>query len=341
MGVYNYYPKNSTAGQTFGIATYTPSVQKMMFIVAHGKGECGDGSLAVLQNLSKWGDSWNGGWKDLKLAADKYGIVLVWVNTSSTSFFGQGELTFALDWGLKKFPTIPEAKTWGLGHSLGGRGWMLYFYTELTLAKRMAGVIISAAGPYPTSDQFQNIVDSNAKVWGVTATNDTESGTDPIYTRKIYDSVKAINPGARVIVSEFPTGTWSASTAHNAVLTKLTRDPIEVTASITRGIVAGLPIKMNLYEWCLSNPRGSIYQDPTLFYTGPKYPNVTIKDVNHDYERKICEINWQDGQQQTIVKAATGDRIVNVFQRKDSNGNELVDVKFATAPTLPFGPYRK
>lgn len=339
MGVYNYYPKNST-GQTFGIATYVPTVKNMMCIVLHGKGECGDGSLAVLQNLSKWGDSWNGGWKDLKLNADKYGIVLVWVNTTNPSFFGSGEIDFALNWALAKFPTIPEAKTWGLGHSLGGRGWMMFFYTELAKAKRIAGCIVSAAGPYPYSDQFQNIIDAGAKIWGVTATNDTVMGTAPIYTRDIYDKCKALNAGAHVIISEFPTGTWSSSSAHNAVLTKLTRDPIEVTPAITRGIVAGLPIKMNIYQWMLSNIRGTTYQDPTLFYSGPKYPNEPILYVNHDYNRKIAEITWASGAIENVV-APTGDYITNVFERKDSNKNILLDFNLNLGATFTKGPYRK
>lgn len=338
MGTYNYYPKNTT-GQTFGIATYVPTVKNMMYVVTHGIGQCGDGGLAVLQSLVKWGDTWDGGWKYLKLAADKYGIVLVWVNTTNPGFFGLGELPFALNWALAKFPTIPESKTWAFGHSLGGRGWMLFWYTELALAKRLAGAIISAAGPYPFSDQFQNIVDAGSRVWGVTATNDTASGTDPTYTRSIYDKCKLISSSARVIISEFPSSTWTSASAHNNVLYKITRDPIEVSSSITRGITAGLPIKMNLYQWCLSNPRGSTYQDPTLFYSGPKYPNVTIVDVNYSVDNGLASIHWSDGSF-TTVKASTGDGIHNFFHRLDSSGRQLTTVDFNLAVSKTYGPLK-
>lgn len=341
MGVYNYYPKGSTSSQTFGIATYTPTVKNMMYIVTHGIGQCGNGSLSVLQSLVKWGDTWDGGWKYLKLAADKYGIVLVWVNTANPDFFGKGELPFALNWALAKFPTIPESKTWAFGHSLGGRGWMLFWYVELTYAKRLAGAIISAAGPYPSSDQYQNISDSGAKIWGVCATNDTTSGTDPIYVRQIYDKTKAINSAAHVMVSEFPSGTWSSDTAHNAVLVKLTKDPIEVTASITRGL-SGTSIRMNLYQWCLSNPRGSIYQDPTVYYVGPKYPNTPILNVNYDMERKIALIKWADSSQQYIQSNSTG-TVVNIFERLDDNNHIKLDVTYLNGTTKTIktiGPYK-
>jgi hypothetical protein len=33
---------------------------------------------------------------------------------------------------------------------------------------------------------------------------------------------------------------------------------------------------MNVYEFMLSNPRGSIYQEPTLTYTGAKYATDTV-----------------------------------------------------------------
>lgn len=348
MGVYNYYPKGSTSSQTFGIATYVPTTIKAMIVVGHGLGECGDGGLSILTTISKWGDSWNGGWKDLKLNADKYGIVLVWMNTSSTSKYSSGEIEFALDWGLSKFASkgITESNSFYLGHSLGWYGAGRYFFNSLTRAKRFAGTFASASGPYGSgwteaqiTALMQNLVDAGLKIWGVTATNDTTSGTDPKWVRYLYDRVKAISASAHTIVSEFPSGTWSSSSAHNAVLTKLTRSPIEVTPTITRGITTGLPIKMDIYQWMLSNPRGSIYQDPTLFYSGPKYADVTIVDVNYSITKGLALIKWSNGEF-TTVKAATGDSILNFYHRLDSLKRQKVTVDYNIAPSVDYGPLK-
>lgn len=273
-----YYPKSAT--QTFGIATvvpdnYDPSKQYMTWIIGAGIGERGNGSTAALQNLVGWG-----GFGNLKTAANIYKFILVFVNTANN--YEKGEFQYALKWAEDHLP-VDENNINVLGHSLGSYGAGNYAFSDKEFCKKINIWFCSASGPYSNKSIYQNIVDNNIKVWGVTAANDKSSGTNPIYVTQLYDKIKAIKPDAEVIITEFPATTWpDARTAHNAVLSRLTGISwTGISLDMIRGRKLTTAPKMSIYQWALSNPKGSIYQSPDHAYTGPKWaaPIVTKPPV--------------------------------------------------------------
>lgn len=347
-----YYPKSST--QTFGIATvtpdtYDPSKKYMTWIVGAGIGERGDGSEAALQKLSGWG-----GFGNIKSAVDKYDYILVFVNTANN--YEKGEYQYALSWAEKNLSVDPN-NICVLTHSLGGYGAGNYGFSDAAFTSKINIWFNSASGPYSNSAFYQNLVNAGVKVWGVTAANDTISGTNPKYVTQVYDKLKVIDPDNDVMVVLFPSTTWpDGKIAHNAVLgrlTGLTYTGIDV--SMFSGKTLTAPPKMNIYEWAKSNPKGSIYQKPDHAYTGPVYPQqepVPLPEPTPTapvYLSKIyiegaataknllAEIIWSDAKKE-IIKAPTGVTIQYMIPEV-IEGRLKLKVKFSNKSTsTPYGP---
>lgn len=335
-----YFYKGITTDQTFGLTEYMPStVVRALLVVGHGQGECNIGDLAGCKFSSGWG-----GWWWIKDQAEKLGIAVLFLNTSSTSKYSLKEYQYAVDWGQKRYAHLGITKdnTWVLGHSLGSYGAGRYAFIDAVaaFAKKVAGWIISASGPYNsgwTADKLATLMkimaDADLKVWGVTALNDTAMGTAPIYTTQVFDKMKALNPAAKVVMSIFPATQWDATTAHNMVLNRLTQVPIGIPAGITKGLKdPSLPLKMSVFQWMLANPRGSIWQEPTQPYVGALYAGdpvpvpvpvptptpttpIYIKDVNYALKGGFFAIKWRDASPPQVVRPPVGDSIKNVFDR--------------------------
>jgi hypothetical protein len=324
-----FFPKSAT--QTFGLAvlkpdSYTPSKKYMLWIVGHGIGECGDGSQSALNKAYGWG-----GWGHIKTAVNTYDFIQVYLNTASTSHYRLKEYQYAIEWAKAKYSIDPN-NICVLGHSLGSYGAGNSAFPDSNFAKQINIWFCSASGPFGPDITFTNVAKYGVKVWGVTATNDSAVGTNPRYVRQLYSRLKAINPNHPVMVSEFPSTTWptpigakGSTVAHNAVLGRLTQHP---SIGVTPAITSGLPpvklgtltlMRMNVYQWAKSNPKGSIYQHPTSAFVGPKYavvdtlvtlprdtvvaapttkPTVRGVLVTHDNNNRysiITTIHWSDG----------------------------------------------
>lgn len=336
-GIIRYFPKGSTADQTHGLTEYYPDVEvRMALIVGHGIGERGDESLAALQKSSGWG-----GWANIKLNADKYGIILVFVNTSHDYEFG--EYQYALQWVKKRYPALSN-NIWVWGHSLGSYGVGKYATKDTAFVSGLAGWIASASGDftYFITSQYQNLVKYGVKVWGVTAVNDVVSGTSPRPERELFTQMKAIDPKAYVIKTEFPNTEWptpagtsGSATAHNAVLSRLSQAPPYYSKGdfslITYGIESNSILKMNVYQWMLSNPKGSIYQDPTHYYVGPQYDSVIFPTPTPIPVPKVAfrefiqtgdgvyKITWSDGTGETF-RIPSGDILLQHYSRPTADG---------------------
>jgi hypothetical protein len=111
-----------------------------------------------------------------------------------------------------------------------------------------------------------------------------------------------------VTVIEYPAGIWTSSSAHNAVLAKITADSLNTTISIsTRGatIPSSPKFKMNIYQWAQSNPKGSIAKlitdDPGAVFPQPdpmpttkiiKRVGFNISDPDSTRNNQVIEIFW-------------------------------------------------
>lgn len=366
-GTITYYPKGSTPEQTQGLTEFYPVIPaQAVLIIAPGIGERNSGDLAGCKLSSGWG-----GWGNIKVNADKYGFILVFINT--THDYEYGEFQFALKWTKKKYPSLSNS-VWVWGHSLGSYGAGKYAMKDTAFVSQIAGWVASASGDFTgyITTQYKNLVKYGVKVWGVTAANDVVSGTSPKPIRDLYTQMKAIDPKAYVIKTEFPSTEWpndypttsprGSKVAHNAVLGRLSQAPPYYSKGnlslITFGIASNSVLKMNVYQWMLSNPRGSVYQDPTQVYIGPRSDTVFIatdpipgtapapstdttayyiKDVNYAIRGGFLAIQWTDGKSPQIVKPASGDAIVNVYDRV-VNGQRVLTVDYAIAPNKTFGP---
>lgn len=366
MGTYNYFWKDKTPDQKFGLTQYVCG-GRIVVLVGHGQGECNSGDLAGCKFSSGWG-----GWYWIKILAELLGFDLIFLNTTLASKYSLKEYQFALEWVKKKYPEdVWKKNVWVLGHSLGSYGAGKYAFIEfLQFANQIAGWIVSASGNYginPIANLFKMLVDAGCCVFGVTAVNDTVSGTTPLPTTQLYPNMKALNANAKVIISEFPATEWpndypplhptGSKAAHNNVLGRITQKPIGVRPEITKGIAAGKPFRMNIGEWMISNPRGSVYQDPTLPFTGPIFDGpipvpipppavVYIKDLNWTFKGDSVLIAWRDGSPPDKLGGTLSDgRIIsNIYDRVVSKDtvNERVSLTLTfTNNSTPYTIDRK
>jgi pimeloyl-ACP methyl ester carboxylesterase len=348
MGTTTYYYKNKTSTQTHGLTEIYPTITpKMVLIIGHGLGERNTGDITGCKKSSGWG-----GWANIKAAADVYGIIQIYINTTNNYEFG--EYQFALSWAKKKYSTLGlNNKIWVLGHSLGSYGAGRYAFKDTTFCQGVAGWIMSASGDFTPfaltgGNLWQNLVTYQVKVWGVTATNDTVSGTTPAPITEMYSEVKALDAGAHVMKTVFPNTEWTAASSHNQVLNRITGRPLYYSGGnwklITTGLLTVNNIQMNLYQWMLSNPRTSTYQDPTQAYIGAQYPtppasaSIEIKDYNITAGGVVL-LTWTDNTSE-YLRPLSGDSVDNIYIRKDSLKRLLITVDYAIAPTVTKGPLK-
>lgn len=382
MGTITYFPKGSSYSSTQGITLIYPAVTpKMILIVGHGAGETNSGDLAGCQESSGWG-----GWGNIKTKADVYGIILIFINTTDASKYSSNEYQNAMTWARNRYPTLINM-IWVLGHSLGSYGAGNYAFTDGTFASHTAGWIATGSGPFtPTSGLWSNLVNNNVKVWGVTAENDTVMGTYPGVIKNIYTQMKALNSSAHVLKTVFPSTEWpnnktiykpppnetevavnadgtlkiGSTTAHNAVLSRVTGTPLYYSKGnwtlITTGDGGTANILMNLYQWMLSNPKTSIYQDPTLTFSGPKYSNPVTPPPpppappqyfkSFIFTPPVFGITWTDGTNTstTIYSIPSGYVIDQLYTNMITSDGELREylkldmLNGATPLSKTFGP---
>jgi predicted esterase len=125
--VKTFYEKG--AERPFGYATVTApgfdaTKPVRVVIVLHGQGECGDGSLPDLRRMMAWG-GWYVDAKHTSLlgAVNRWPVVYMFVQTSSTSKFASGEIDFILDEVNKRFVTLGALPV-VVDVSLGGFGFI-------------------------------------------------------------------------------------------------------------------------------------------------------------------------------------------------------------------------
>jgi hypothetical protein len=187
------------------------------------------------------------------------------------------------------------------------------------------------------------------------------SGTSPRPIRELYAQMKAIDPKAYVVKTEFPvtewptpTGTNGSATAHNAVLSRLSQAPPYYSKGdfslITFGIASNSTLKQNVYQWMLSNPKGSIYQDPTNYYVGPLYdsvmfpkptpipaPTASVYFKNFIDTRPVFGVTWSDGTQ-TVWRLPAGATIKEVYTNGDAKASgQYLKITYSTGSKV-FGP---
>jgi hypothetical protein len=257
-------------------AGYDASKKYPTWIICHGKGEINDGSLKGITHTYE-----HPLFEYLRANLDKYGIIGVWVNTDS-HFYSRGEIQWNLDWAEANLPT-DKNQNGLLAHSLGFYGSAHYALTDPAFCKRLAVIFPSSSGPYADdSPIFKNMVDADNRVWAICSLQDAgdaatgDSGTTFRHTQKIYEKMKILSLEAKVILTTVPLGTFkdSATTkagiiAHNACIGRITDGLLYLNEKITQGVPIGQPLKMDIYQWALSNPRGSVYKAPTEAYIAP------------------------------------------------------------------------
>lgn len=372
MGTITYFPKGSSYSATQGITLIYPSVTpKMILIIGPGIGESNVGDLTGCKKSSGWG-----GWGNIKVAADIYGIIQIYINTTEASAYSNNEYENAVTWARNRYSNLTNS-IWILGHSFGSYGAGKFAFKDTTMCSRVAGWIVSGSGnfvPFALTDGnlWQNLVNNGVKVWGVHAAGDCATGPTPI--RELYTQMKALSASARVIKSEFPLSEWPidckpsgaasedpftrSSAAHNAVLNRITSRPMYYSKGnfslITTGITSSLLIKMNIYQWMLSNPRTSIYQDPTLSFTAPKYsttpttppptPTTTVYYKQFiDTRDNNFGVTWSDNTSTvyTVPDGYTVDHVRTGFSSVDGESREFLKIKMLSGATVlekQFGP---
>jgi hypothetical protein len=376
MGTITYYPKGSSYSSTQGITLIYPAVTpRMILIIGPGIGERNSGDLAGCKLSSGWG-----GWGGIKSAADVYGIIQIYINT--TNNYENSEYQNAMTWARGRYPTLVNM-IWIWGHSLGSYGAGNYAFTNSTFAQQAAGWIQSGPGPFTSSSTlWNNLVNNGIKVWGVTAENDTVMGTYPGVVKNTYTQMKALSSSARVIKSVFPSTEWlnnktiyeedgitvatnpdgtkkiGSTTAHNAVLNRLSTRPRPYYSKgnfrlITTGLLTSNDIVMDVFQWMLSNPKTSIYQDPTSAYSSPKYSNpttppppppaTTLYFKAFFYDGAFA-ITWTDGPDSSYVLPAgnTLHQLYEAFSAVDGESRPYLMVKMKDGANVitqkQFGP---
>jgi hypothetical protein len=313
-------------------AGYISSKKYPTWLVCHGLGEINDGSLAGITHTYE-----HPLFEYLRAKADQYGIILVFVNTDS-HFYSRGEIPWNLDWAEANLPT-DKNQNGLIAHSLGFYGSSHYALTDPAFCARLAVIFPSSSGPYPdNSPIFKNMVDANNRVWAICSLQDAgdpatgDSGTNFHHTAKIYTEMKALRSDAKVMLTTIPAGTFKDSAtqkagniAHNAAIGRLTDGLVYLNAAITQGIPADLPLKMDIYQWALSNPRGSAYRPPTESFasvTSPVSSPVQAPPITPSNPKTIrsmifgpdgisasivTTIQYTDGSAE-VIRAAKGDR---------------------------------
>jgi hypothetical protein len=354
MGVTAYYYKGLTPDQTQGLTEiYPTTTPKMILVIGHGIGERNAGDLAGCKESSGWG-----GWGNIKVNSDKHGVIQIYINTAGS--YGANEYEFAVEWAKKKYPHLAD-NIWCLGHSLGMYGFGKYPLRKAAFCAQIAGFIHSAGGNFIDSTisvAWDNIIRNGLKVWGVTAVNDQALKDNGTILTSMFNGIKALDAGAHVIKTIFPATEWPApdldDKAHNAVLGRLTQAPMYYSKGnislITQGIMPGKPVLMNLYQWMISNPRGSVYQDPTEVFTGPKYLDAPIPAPTPDPEEGeeaflvsidstadgVSKATYSNGNSE-YWKPVTGDA---VRQITTDIANKIVTIRTIKGIKKTFGPIK-
>lgn len=267
-----YLPKSAT--QQFGLAIaypsdYNPSHRYMTWLIGHGAGETGNGSITALQKVVGWG-----GFEQLLLAVDQHKFIAVFLNTATN--YSTKEYQFAKEYVKANLP-YKRGAIWVLGHSLGSYGAGNYAFTDPSFTDSdIAGWFISSTGGFvQRTILYDNIIRNNIRIWGVTAENDAV--VPYTYVTRVQDTILSRDSSYPVIMTVFPSTTWpNGITAHNATVGRLLA--LSATQLIYSGTRGKIPsnvsgFKMNRYQWAESNPRGSIYQPPTNAFVGPIFPD--------------------------------------------------------------------
>lgn len=327
--------------------TYSPTKTYRIIFFIHGIGECASGSKYYLDRLAAWikGNSF------LLDYVDKYDFILVapnYLNTTGTS----GEKPRVCKWILERMLSLYPAKTDSvtfIGHSNGAHTLMTYAFLDNDFSAKVTNFVPSSSGPV-NALTFPNIA-NNCRTWGICAIGDKTTSYNN--TAQLADKLPAINPRTMALVTIFPTSRWSSDVnPHDMTLGQLTKSPpaFVTLSGITKGL-AGAP-KMDLYQWIISNPRGSVPQLPDHAFVGPKYegdvpvePTPTPTPTGYrDIIRVVVtgraagdvvtQITWSDGHIDTL-KAATGD--VNLGTSINFKTRTVaLDYKYAANGSVPW-----
>lgn len=304
MSTFKNYPKGGPDNLKFGFrvvlpTTYTTAKKYMLWIIGHGIGECGDGSEAAINKAANWGN-----WAPTNGSVDKYDYIQIYINTAkgNTAEYREGEYVYAVDWAIKNL-SIDEKQVWAVGHSLGWYGFGNWISTKPEWAKRFTGTVASSSGPIANvAATAKGIVDAGLKFWGVTSVNDGVVSWTIL--DNVWKKIKELKPDAAAYLTVFPTTEWPNKVdangvaiknqiAHNTTICRmLAQGWSGMFASRTKGLAANVtettPM-MNVYEWCLSNPMGSIPQAPSSKFSGPKWSTTPTPTVDKDAKIKELE----------------------------------------------------
>jgi pimeloyl-ACP methyl ester carboxylesterase len=259
----------SYAGQVWGHSIVTPNtidpeITYLQIVVIPGQGEAknnlGDeASLERTYNL--------GMFSFLIAAVDLYPIILNFVNTTEESTGKNGEVQAAVKYLESKYKTHLNSVVL-FGHSLGSYIIGNFVLTDSEFAKKVILWAASASGPFTSrAILWQNIADNNIIAIGATALNDDSTAARPIHTQRIYDEVKKIKPGAHIIIFEYPATLYpDKSKAHNNMCGRLSglrvSDAGFNSVAKVRGGELTHDVIMNMYEFALSNLKGTPYISP-------------------------------------------------------------------------------
>lgn len=331
MGEIKYYPKS--ASNAHGVAVwyptgYTTSKQYMVVILCHGIGECGDESEAQLKRTALWGS-----WANAKTHADQLGFILVFVQTPEPVYYKNKEIQYGISWTEANLP-VNRNLIWLQGQSLGGGpGDCENALTDIAnVCSKIAGVFVTSSGPYNNTLLYNNIINNKIRIWGGTAAND--GVVSPVYVRQLYSKIKAIDANYPVLVTEFAGNIWSSSQAHIQPLARMSSNMYGVEPANTNGLEK--PVKMNLYQWMLSNPRGSAYKPPSDTYAGTPLPEPEPPQPTFTQEFVDIMCTWDGKWTVKWKEISTG---VMSYENVTKPTTETIDYLW-TRPVSTDGKYK-
>lgn len=307
---------------------YTETKKYPALFFISGIGETAPGSLTDVQRTYNWVKS-NSFLLD---GVDKYGFLLFIPTYPNTVTSKSKVAQWMLSHAKANYPVDEKSVTF-IGHSNGSHTLGTWSFADAEFAKQVAVWVCSASGPFSTSATFKNIADYDVRVWGITAANDAI--ISPNYVTQLGTKIPPLNPAAVVVITKIPaTRFLDGRAAHNLVLGQITKTPLPFISlgSITSRL--GSTPRMDLYQFILSNPKGSIPQLPDQPYTGAKYavqpepepqpePETVKPIIGVNYAGvTLLEIVYSDGTKE-LKRAPRGSSFKNVY---DSNKLDILTI---------------
>lgn len=313
---------------------YDPAKKYPTIFFLSGIGETAPGSLSDVTNTYNWVKS-NSFLLD---NVDKYGFLLFIPTYPNTTTSKSKVAQWMLSHAKAKY-SVDERYVAFIGHSNGSHTLGTWSFADPEFAKQVAVWICSASGPFSTPDTFKNVAQYDVRIWGITAVNDAVISTN--YVQQLGTKVPALNPQAVVVITKFPATRFpDGETAHNIVLGQITKSPLPFVSlpGITDRL-GGSP-RMDMYQFILSNPKGSIPQLPDQPFTGAKFEQEPIPEPIPEPTPEPQPEPTPEPSKKIKRANITGKKLLVSFQYEDNTPGKVLEVTQVDSVRLKSGKMR-